>query len=83
MKKCQDCKWCSEPGRFAKCNAPQNRTTRGWDSGVSLVADGLVPEDVRRWEHCAVHRNCGWIGARITNSCGREARWFVNAQTVP
>jgi hypothetical protein len=72
-KLCKDCKWCVEPGEFAKCDAPQNRykPLTGFKSR-------------RRWDYCGTHRGSGgtfgfldYIFAGLGQLCGPQGRWWT------
>lgn len=72
MKKCADCKWSriiSHDKKLAMCVAPQN-----------IAPNYTGFEEVRyRYDYCSTQREDGFLGAIMTNSCGKLARWWAAA----
>jgi hypothetical protein len=68
MKLCKDCRHCRDEGQFSRCVAPENVEYLG------RVAPGLTR---LRYEYCTVQRSDGWFSCRLTNSCGKEGRWYA------
>ena len=67
---CRDCKWCKEPGEFAKCYHPKN--TRN----ISAKYTGFTERVSLNINYCSTHREAGWIHCRMAGSCGKEGRWW-------
>ena len=72
MKICTDCKWYEN----GFCKSP-----RKFYEGVSLVTGehgqarkGLTVDSCEEQRGGAL---TGWIGCRVHNLCGQEARWFT------
>lgn len=59
-KLCKDCKWMRDPGRFARCEAPQNFT----DSATGF--ETLVA----KYTYCSAQRMDAF------DSCRRSGDWF-------
>lgn len=78
MKLCKDCRFCSEPGVFAECLAPQNMKDYKLDTNILVMGEPAIYRSGQepRWIFCSSHRDDGWLGARIANSCGAEGRWW-------
>lgn len=75
-KICADCKHHylegAPPWGNPACHAPQNEDTR-------VRAEDLISrrtEKRYRWSYCTLHREDGWLSARVIKTCGREGRWF-------
>lgn len=75
MKLCKNCKWMREPGKFAKCVAPQNMRRDTQYDAVGFPDTTMTPKFV----YCSTQRGSGWdawiLGVMI-DSCG-NGRWFV------
>lgn len=72
-KLCKDCKWCKEPGEFAKCRAPQNER-----KGTASKRTGFEKKEYV-YDYCHIQRDSllgGWIKCRLKGSCGKEGRWW-------
>ena len=70
MKLCKDCKWCKDPGRFAKCAHPKNKVDD------SAPYTGFNDDYALKIEYCSIHRAAGIIHCRVTGLCGKEGRWW-------
>ena len=80
-KLCRDCKWVSNPGQFAWCNAPQNY--RDTLNKLAEKYTGFEVEEANkktRWKEdvtCTFHRSENFLFCRLPPyTCGKEGRWF-------
>lgn len=65
MKPCTDCKYYkSNPASNALCTK----------SGVAYI--NWRGEESYIYKACYLQREHGWILSRLTNECGKEARWW-------
>ena len=70
-KICADCKHAVNDYSEWKCRAPQN-----------LVLDIVSGKYTPRRTFCDHHRNEGPIFCRMSNTCGKEGRWFEFKQSA-
>jgi len=72
MKLCKDCKHhrdSDSSGQFDRCFAPKNLRF------VNLVTGSKSA----KFSFCEIHRSpplAGWLGSRLSGSCGKAGRWF-------
>lgn len=66
MKICADCKHSEKDTlNILKCGAPKN------------MARDIVTGDLRRrYNYCEFLRRGGWVDCRLSNTRGKEGRWF-------
>jgi hypothetical protein len=78
MKLCTDCKWMTNPGYYAMCDAPKNIMGAPGLSGVPETGmDPRVPDGiVRRWIYCTTQRGMSRFAAYASRSCGPQGRWW-------
>lgn len=77
MKLCKDCKFCVDPGEFARCEAPQNET-RSRSVTSSMVTGEAIERRSEgwRWIYCSTQRDGWYLDALVTRACGQRARWW-------
>jgi len=72
MKFCKDCRHCAFSNfgyKFSICEHPENKT-----EVISKITGNFTFE--YKWNYCDIQRLRGWLGCRIENTCGKEARWW-------
>ena len=64
VKLCKDCKhFLNDKKGFEKCN--------------KKVGNDLVTgEPISNVIYCSSHRKFDWLGAILSNACGKSGRWF-------
>jgi len=72
MKLCIDCRWhengfCKSPQKVKKSVSPVTGKTEMFRAGL----------DLKLCESNRTGMLTGWIGCRLHNLCGKEARWFT------
>jgi len=68
MKLCKDCKWYETT--FGACVSPKNMTKIDLVTGKKSHRLFCLAQNQR------IPPLNGWLGCRITNTCGAEGRWF-------
>jgi hypothetical protein len=70
MKFCKDCKWL-QGLNGDECHSPKN-----FNAGNDLVTGEKKQPTFTYAIHHRMGSGTSWIGCRIYDLCGKEARWF-------
>ena len=81
-KLCRDCKWVSNPGPFAVCEAPQNyKDTFSAQIAKRTGFEAPIEKERKGYWSCTIQRSENFLFCRLPPyTCGKEGRWFEPKQ---